>query len=57
MKQLSAKVDAVNARVGDPKQRSPDISLAKKALSWEPQVALEQGLAKTITYFKDRSRC
>jgi UDP-glucuronate decarboxylase len=35
----------------DPKQRQPDISLARKVLDWEPAVALEEGLAKTITYF------
>jgi len=36
----------------DPKQRQPDITLAKQILSWEPKVALDKGLAKTITYFK-----
>jgi UDP-glucuronate decarboxylase len=36
----------------DPKQRRPDITLAKETLSWEPKVSLEQGLEKTITYFK-----
>jgi UDP-glucuronate decarboxylase len=36
----------------DPKQRRPDISLAKEKLSWEPTTALEQGLDKTIGYFK-----
>jgi UDP-glucuronate decarboxylase len=36
----------------DPKQRQPDISLARKELSWEPQVKLEKGLEKTIKYFK-----
>lgn len=35
----------------DPKQRRPDISLAKKLLYWEPQVALREGLIKTIAYF------
>jgi len=35
----------------DPKQRQPDISLAKKKLDWEPQVNLENGLEKTIEYF------
>jgi UDP-glucuronate decarboxylase len=38
----------------DPKQRQPDIALAKKVLSWEPKVALEDGLARTIAYFKGR---
>lgn len=37
----------------DPKQRQPDISLAKKKLNgWNPDVALEQGLVKTINYFR-----
>ncbi|MEY3105100.1 MAG: hypothetical protein RJA72_1132, partial [Pseudomonadota bacterium] len=36
----------------DPKQRRPDISLAKQALDWEPKVSLEEGLEKTIAYFR-----
>ena len=36
----------------DPKQRKPDISLAKKELKWQPVVDLETGLGKTIEYFK-----
>jgi len=36
----------------DPKQRQPDISLAKRALSWEPKVKLEDGLKETIAYFR-----
>ncbi len=36
----------------DPKQRQPDISLAKQELAWEPRVVLEQGLAPTIAYFE-----
>ncbi|MCE9589641.1 MAG: SDR family oxidoreductase [Planctomycetes bacterium] len=35
----------------DPTQRQPDITLAKKHLKWEPTIALEQGLVKTIDYF------
>ena len=35
----------------DPKQRQPDISLAKRELNWQPTVQLEYGLKKTITYF------
>jgi UDP-glucuronate decarboxylase len=35
----------------DPKQRQPDITLAKAKLGWEPKVALEEGLKKTIQYF------
>jgi len=37
----------------DPTQRCPDISRAKSQLSWSPAVALEDGLEKTIGYFKD----
>ena len=36
----------------DPKMRRPDITLAKKALGWEPKVQLRDGLQKTIEYFK-----
>jgi len=36
----------------DPKQRCPDISLAKNTLNWEPNVNLVEGLEKTIKYFK-----
>ena len=36
----------------DPMQRCPDISLAKKTLNWEPKVQLEEGLLRTIEYFK-----
>jgi UDP-glucuronate decarboxylase len=36
----------------DPIQRQPDISLAKKELGWEPAVMLDEGLIKTINYFK-----
>lgn len=36
----------------DPKQRQPNISLAKKELEWEPSVPLEEGLRKTIEYFR-----
>jgi UDP-glucuronate decarboxylase len=36
----------------DPKQRKPDIGLAKASLGWEPKVNLEEGLRETISYFK-----
>ena len=36
----------------DPKQRRPDITLAKKYLKWEPKVPLAEGLKRTIAYFK-----
>ncbi len=37
----------------DPLQRQPDISLAKGTLGWEPKVALEAGLKRTIEYFRN----
>jgi len=37
----------------DPKQRKPDIALAKETLGWEPKVPLEQGIEKTIAYFSE----
>jgi len=36
----------------DPMQRRPDISLAKKVLDWKPKIALDEGLDKSIAYFK-----
>jgi UDP-glucuronate decarboxylase len=36
----------------DPKQRQPDISLARQVLGWEPKVALEDGLVRTVEYFR-----
>lgn len=35
----------------DPRQRQPDITLAKETLNWEPKIALREGLVKTIAYF------
>lgn len=36
----------------DPRKRKPDISLAKEKLNWEPTIRLEEGLVKTVEYFK-----
>ena len=38
--------------VDDPKTRQPDITQAKKHLGWEPKVPLDQGLSKTLDYFR-----
>jgi UDP-glucuronate decarboxylase len=38
----------------DPKQRKPDISIAKNILKWQPKVALDEGLQRTISYFETR---
>jgi dTDP-glucose 4,6-dehydratase len=40
--------------VDDPKQRQPDITRARELLGWEPKVSLEDGLAKTLEYFRGR---
>jgi UDP-glucuronate decarboxylase len=40
----------------DPKQRCPDIGLAKELLAWEPGVQLQDGLMKTIEYFEQLLR-
>ena len=40
--------------VDDPKQRRPDITLAKKLLGWQPKVDLKTGLRRTIEYFRDK---
>jgi len=39
----------------DPKQRQPDITLAKRLLKWEPKVPLEAGLKRTIEYFRGQA--
>lgn len=39
----------------DPRQRQPDISLAKEMLGWSPAMELEQGLERTVRYFKDQT--
>jgi dTDP-glucose 4,6-dehydratase len=41
--------------VDDPKQRRPDITRARTLLNWEPSVDLEEGLLKTIGYFRQRA--
>lgn len=38
----------------DPKQRKPNINMAESVLGWEPKVPLEEGLSKTIAYFRER---
>jgi dTDP-glucose 4,6-dehydratase len=40
--------------VDDPKVRQPDISRARRVLGWEPKIGLQEGLAKTIEFFKSR---
>jgi UDP-glucuronate decarboxylase len=40
----------------DPRQRCPDVSLARASLGWEPHVTLEEGLDKTVEYFRNLLR-
>ena len=46
-------IEYLDLPLDDPKKRQPDISLAKGYLGWEPLVTLEEGLMKTINYFKN----
>jgi dTDP-glucose 4,6-dehydratase len=39
---------------GDPQRRQPDISRAKAVLNWGPEISIEEGLMKTIPYFKEK---
>ncbi|MCE1166517.1 MAG: SDR family oxidoreductase [Sphingobacteriia bacterium] len=48
----SSKIIHMPLPADDPLQRKPDISLAKEKLNWEPLIPLEEGLIKTIDYFK-----
>jgi nucleoside-diphosphate-sugar epimerase len=38
----------------DPRQRQPNIAKAKKMLAWQPKIKLEEGLLKTIEWFKNQ---
>lgn len=49
----TSKIEFKPLPVDDPKIRQPDITKAKKILGWEPKVSREEGLRKTLTYFKN----
>ena len=49
-----SKIEKMALPEDDPKQRQPDISKVKKMIGWQPQVPLQEGLKKTIEYFKDK---
>jgi UDP-glucuronate decarboxylase len=51
-----AKLDFRPLPDDDPRQRKPDISKAQKTMDWRPQVALKDGLVKTIEYFEQLLR-
>jgi dTDP-glucose 4,6-dehydratase len=45
----------VDRPIDDPSVRQPDITLARRELGWEPRIGYEEGLARTIAYFRSRS--
>jgi len=49
---IGHQIEQRNLPIDDPTQRRPDITLAKKILNWEPVVQLDEGLEKTIRYFR-----
>lgn len=49
-----SKIEHLPLPEDDPVRRCPDIALARTKLGWEPKVGLEEGLARTIAYFRDR---
>jgi UDP-glucuronate decarboxylase len=50
----NARIVYKNLPLDDPKQRRPDITLAKQLLNWNPNVCLETGLKQTIAYFQHK---
>ncbi len=53
--ELTGGASAIEYRplpVDDPKTRQPDITMARQHLGWEPRVALDEGLGKTVEYFR-----
>jgi nucleoside-diphosphate-sugar epimerase len=47
-----SKIQYMDLPLDDPKQRKPDIEKAKTLLNWYPEIVIEDGLKKTIDYFK-----
>jgi UDP-glucuronate decarboxylase len=47
-----SKIEFKQLPADDPKQRNPDISIAKKVLDWKPKIQIDEGLDLTINYFK-----
>jgi UDP-glucuronate decarboxylase len=57
MTESSSKIIYQPLPSDDPKQRQPDITLAKQKLGWQPLIGLEEGLKKTIAYFRNNLDC
>lgn len=49
---LKTAIKFESARSDDPQRRQPDIAKAKKLLNWEPSISIEEGLERTISYFR-----
>ena len=47
-----SKIEHRELPIDDPRQRRPDITRARTLLGWEPQVGLEDGLQRTLEYFR-----
>jgi dTDP-glucose 4,6-dehydratase len=47
-----SRIEHRDLPVDDPKQRRPDITRAKTVLGWQPEIPLEDGLARTLEYFR-----
>jgi UDP-glucuronate decarboxylase len=56
MTHSSSQLDFLPLPQDDPRQRRPDISRAQALLDWEPKIELQEGLAKTITYFRSQMK-
>jgi len=55
VKKINPELNVVHKKLpeDDPMQRKPHIGVAKKELGWEPKIKIDEGLNKTITYFKN----
>ncbi len=53
MTSSKSRIDKLPLPADDPRRRRPDISRAKTVIGWQPTIALEQGLGKTIAYFRE----
>ena len=51
----TSPIEHVPGRADDPKQRCPDLSRALELLGWKPEVPMEEGLRRTIAWFRDRT--
>jgi UDP-glucuronate decarboxylase len=47
-----SRIEFVDAACDDPRQRRPDIALARRVLGWEPRIGIDEGLARTIDHFR-----